>query len=201
MFERFTTEARNVVVGANAEAQQLKHPYIGTEHLLLSMLRPASGPVRDVLVASGLDRAAACDIIARTPVRGADEPDNILGEEDAAALEAIGIDLDAIKAKIEESFGPGAFEPPPPAPRTGLFRRGKPLRVGGHLPFTFRAKKVLELSLREAIALHHKTIGAEHLMLGILREGRGMATIVLRDAGVDRTDLRQRIIAGLRQAA
>jgi ATP-dependent Clp protease ATP-binding subunit ClpA len=201
MFERFTTQARGVVVDAQHEARLLNHDYIGTEHLLLGLLREDSGPSHSLLTAAGLNPDSVRARIARLLDQSPRES-TALGEDDATALEAIGIDLEAIRAKIEESFGPGALDPPPQPRPQGLFRRkGKPARIGGHLPFTARAKKVLGLSLREAIALRHNNIGPEHILLGLLREGQGLAAKVMHEAGIDLTDLRRRTVASLEQAA
>ena len=200
MFERFSTEARGVVIEAQHEAHELGHNFIGTEHLLLALLRSGSGLPYTVLTEAGLDHAAARASVVRILQQSPQEPSSAtLGEDDAAALEAIGIDLDAIRAKIEESFGPGALDPPP-ARSQGLFRRRKG-RVGGHRPFTGRAKKVLGLSLREAVASHHDRIGSEHILLGLLREGVGVASQVIRDAGIEPAKLRRRTIASFNQAA
>jgi ATP-dependent Clp protease ATP-binding subunit ClpA len=201
MFERFTTAARGVVIGAQHEARRLNHSYIGTEHLLLALLRPDSGAPYEVLTHAGLDAATARASIERLVSAGHRPDTTPLGDDDAAALQAIGIDLAAIRAKLEEAFGPGALDPPP-RPQRGLFgRQRKPLRIGGHMPLTGRAKKSLELSLREAIALQHKWIGAEHLLLGLLREGNGLASIVIRTAGIDAAELRRRTVASLDKAA
>jgi hypothetical protein len=109
--------------------------------------------------------------------------------EDAAALKAIGIDLDAVRRAIEENFGPGALRLPR---ETGRRRKGLLRRFysSGHTPFSDRAKKVLELSLREALRLKHNFIAPEHIMLGILREGDGLAAQILAAAGVDFDKLR-----------
>jgi ATP-dependent Clp protease ATP-binding subunit ClpA len=197
MFERFTTQAREVVVGARRRAGELGHDHIGTEHLLLGLLDADSGVTADLLRDAGVDadavRAETDRIITESAAPG-------LGAEDAAALEAIGIDLDAVRAKVEESFGPGALTPTPPMSRSWVFgKRGA--EPGGAPRFTPRSKKVLELSLREAIRLHHNYIGSEHILLGLLRDGDGLAAKVMVDAGVDFDDLRARTIASLNQAA
>ncbi|GAA1649832.1 hypothetical protein GCM10009679_63780 [Saccharothrix algeriensis] len=190
MFERFTDAARATVNGAQTEARQLRQHHIGTEHLLLALLRPGpdTGLAHNLLTATGLrhDQVAA-DV---TRLADATEP---LGAADAAALEAIGIDLEAVKAKLEENFGPGALTPPSPPARRGLFgrRRATPTSPG-HIPFTPRAKVVLELSLREALRLKHRHIGTEHILLGLIREGRGLAARILTDHGIDLPDLRTR---------
>ncbi len=119
-----------------------------------------------------------------------------LAEADAAALREIGIDLAAIVARIEESFGPDALREAVPAPRR---RWGRRRYSGG--PFSGRAKKVLELSLREAVRLRHHHIGTEHILLGLLREGAGLGALVLSEAGVDLDDVRRRVEAALRATA
>lgn len=189
MFERFTDAARAAVKGAQTEARELGQRHIGTEHLLLALLRPGPGTglAHDILTATGLrhDRVAAFV----TRLADATEP---LGAADAAALEAIGIDLEAVKAKLEENFGPGALTPPSPPTRRGLFRRRSTATSPGHIPFTPRAKVVLELSLREALRLKHGYIGTEHILLGLIREGQGLAARILTDHGIDLKDLRTR---------
>jgi ATP-dependent Clp protease ATP-binding subunit ClpA len=126
MFERFSGQARHVVVSAQEEARELDHNYIGTEHLLLGIL-------------------ATSDSLA------------------SASLSALGYTRDNVRAKVEELVGRGKASP------------------GGHIPFTPRAKKVLELSLREALQLKHNYIGTEHILLGLLREGEGVAAQILAD--------------------
>ena len=97
----------------------------------------------------------------------------------AKALESLGISLEAVREKVEETIGPA-----------GSSTTGSP-------PFTPRAKKVLELSLREALALKHRHIEAGHILLGLLREGEGLAMKVLYDRGVDPVDLRRDVTATL----
>jgi ATP-dependent Clp protease ATP-binding subunit ClpA len=179
MFERFTDRARQVVRGAVSASEQLGHRHVGTEHLLLGMLAGDGGVAYTVLTNAGV-RADNVRV----------EIQRFLGQ-DAEALESIGIDLEAVKAKIEETFGPGALEDLDRPRKRGWFRR----RVGG--PFTPRAKKVLELSLREALALKHRYIGTEHLLLALLREGHGLAAKILADAGLDFVELREQTIAAI----
>jgi ATP-dependent Clp protease ATP-binding subunit ClpA len=197
MFERFTAAARSVVLLARQEARELNHPCVGTEHLLLAMLDESSGGAATLLRDAGITRKRVLAGINRfvppTP--------QALDDGDAEALQAIGIDLDAVRAKVEEIFGPGALRPPGaarPAPRRGFLRRKEVSRSG---PFAARTKKVLELSLREAIALHHNFIGSEHILLGLLREGEGLAARILADAGVDFARLRAQTVAALKRAA
>jgi ATP-dependent Clp protease ATP-binding subunit ClpA len=198
MFERFTESARSVVANARAAATRLHHPYIGTEHLLLALLDEASGATSGLLADAGLTTEGVTAGIARLLGTG----QRPLGDNDAAALEAIGIDLDAVRARVEEVFGPGALEPPRAEPDTGLrgLLRRKPT-AGGHVPFTARAKKVLELSLREALARHDNYIGSEHILLGLLRDNGGLAGKILVEADVDVDALRRRVAGSLDRAA
>jgi ATP-dependent Clp protease ATP-binding subunit ClpC len=144
MFERFTDRARQTVVLAQEEARQLNHNYIGTEHLLLGLLRESEG----------------------------------VG---AKALRRLGIRLDAVRADVVELIGSGSQ----PAP-------------SGHIPFTPRSKKVLELSLREALTLGHNYIGTEHILLGLVREGEGVATQVLVKRGAELERIRATVLDMLR---
>lgn len=139
MFERFSDNARRVVVLAQEEARLLRHTHIGTEHLLLGLLHEADG------------RAAR-------------------------ALDAAGVTLDAARAQVERGTGKGLKEP------------------SGHIPFTPRAKKALELSLRESLDLGHNPLGTEHLLLGLLREGEGAGVRALVALDVDLGRLRQHAI-------
>src|ERR687888_667414 len=94
----------------------------------------------------------------------------------AKALESLGISLEAVRAQVEEIIGHGGTAP------------------SGHIPFTPRAKKVLELSLREALQLGHNYIGTEHILLGLIREGEGVAAQVLQKLGADLNRVRQTVI-------
>ena len=139
MFERFTDRARRVVVLAQEEARTMRHNYIGTEHLLLGLIREGDGLA-------------------------------------ALVLGDCGVRYDDVRAFVEREIGRGDGE------------------HGGHMPFTPRAKKVLELSLREALQLRHNYIGTEHILLGLVREGQGPAAQSLTGAGVDLVGIRQRVL-------
>jgi ATP-dependent Clp protease ATP-binding subunit ClpA len=186
MFERFTDRARTVTVDAQAAARRLGHGHIGTEHLLLGLLQ-GDGVAARVLAALGVTGAAVEREILAEVGRGP------LGVTDAEALGAIGIDLEEVRRRLEASFGPGALHWHPD-PRC---RRGR-LGPGGHIPFTPRSKKVLELSLREALALKHKYIGTEHILLGLVREGDGLAMLVLTRLGAGADAIRSRVLDALR---
>ena len=95
----------------------------------------------------------------------------------AKALEQLGVSLDGVRAQVEEIIGQGQTAPT------------------GHIPFTPRAKKVLELSLREALQLGHNYIGTEHILLGLIREGDGVATKVLENLGADLSRVRQQVVS------
>jgi ATP-dependent Clp protease ATP-binding subunit ClpC len=144
MFQRFTDRARRVVVFAQDEARGLNHSWIGTEHLLLAVIREGHG----------------------------------VG---AKALESMQISLDAARQQVESIIG-----------------RGQEPVGDGHIAFTPRAKKVLELSLREALELGHDYIGTEHILLGLIREGDGVAAQVLVNLGSDLNRARQQVIQLLR---
>ena len=166
MFERFTHEARETVVQAQAEARRLHSGRVGTEHLLLALLAQHT-PTAAVLARNGL---------AREPVTAAVQ--ELTGDLDPAALGSLGIDLGAVRERVEAAFGPGALD-----------RQPAERRRGGHVPFSPRAKKVLELSLRETLAMRQKTITDGHIALGIIREGQGLAMRVVADRGIDGTEL------------
>ena len=187
MFERFTQLARQTVVEAQVAARRLNHGWIGTEHLLLGLLADDGGIAARVLTDLGItSEAVEREILS---IVGAGPHD------DAQALAAIGIDLDEVRRRVEASFGPGALQWPP-----AVCGRGRKGRVGPHVPFTPRAKKVLELSLREAVRLKHNYIGTEHILLGLLREGEGLACEVLFKLGAGMETTRARVLDELRRA-
>jgi hypothetical protein len=232
MFERFTDTARHVVVQAQEDARRLGHNYIGCEHLLLAAAA-AGEPASAVLREQGVTPERVEAEILRTIGRGqAADP---LGGLDRQALAFIGIDLDAVRARIEAAFGPDALAPALPAPcrsrrlawgkgplaelmrrrRRRRARRNAPLPAGprdnnpflrgpaprGHIPFTPRAKKSLEFSLREAKALHDNHIGVQHLTLALLAMKDGMVPVILSALGASATSLRAAILARYRKAS
>jgi ATP-dependent Clp protease ATP-binding subunit ClpA len=196
MFERFTERARNVVVHAQGEARDLGHGYIGTEHLLLGLLREPSGVARRALDRLGIERDAVRSDVVRLVGEG---PPIRLEEQDAEALRSIGIDLEEVRRRLEEAFGTGALERWDRV-RRGWRRRGRCETVAGHvpfaghIPFTPRAKKVLELSLREARQLGHGYIGTEHILLGLVREREGLAARILAQRGASEQRVRMVVI-------
>ena len=163
MLQRFSYECRRVVDRAQEQARQLGHPFLGTEHVLLAMLDEADAYPVAALRSSGAD----ADDIRRCILS------LIGGRLDAAALTSLGIDLQSVREVAEKHFGVGALE---------TTRRPTPIK--GHLPPTRRVKTVLELSARSARRLGQQTIRAEHLMLGILDDGGGVAIRALKDAHV-----------------
>jgi ATP-dependent Clp protease ATP-binding subunit ClpC len=140
MFNRFTERARKVIVYAKEESRRFNHDYIGTEHLLLGLIREGEGVA-------------------------------------ASVLQKLGLDLESIRIEIEKLVQPG--------PQT---------QVVGDIPFTPRSKKALELAAEEARALGHNYIGTEHLLLGLVKEGEGMAYRVLLNLGLDLGKLRNEVM-------
>lgn len=128
-FEKFTERARKVLTLSQEEAQRFNHNYIGTEHILLGLVREGDGVAAKVLV-------------------------------------SLGLELDRVRQAVESSMGKGE--------RT----------VSGEVGLTPRAKRVIELAVDEARRLHHNYIGTEHLLLGLLREGEGIAASALEGLGV-----------------
>jgi ATP-dependent Clp protease ATP-binding subunit ClpC len=137
MFALFTDRARRVVVQAQEEARDLRHSFVGTEHILLGLLHE--------------------------------------GGVAPKALESLGISLQAVRQRVEEVIGRDGLPP------------------SGHIPFTPGAKKVLELALAESRALGHQYVGTEHILLGLIREGEGVAADVLAGLGVDLTSARDQV--------
>lgn len=168
MFERFSKAARASVVQAQDEARVLGSGQIGSVHLLLGVLADAHSLASRVMSTYEIDHARV-----RSEVES-------LGQSDAAALDAIGIDLDAIRRRAEESFGRGALDRTLPE-STGRFGRR---RRTSHLPFDPSARKSLELALREAVAMKHNYIGTEHVLLGLVRDEKAQSMRVLRRLGL-----------------
>jgi ATP-dependent Clp protease ATP-binding subunit ClpA len=172
MFERFTDDARQAIVAAQQEAGALRHGWIGTEHVLLGVL-VTGGDGAELLAGFGVDAQGVRDDVVRLIGRGDDDID-------PDALATLGIDLDAVRERVEKAFGPGALS--------------RPGGCGGaRTPFTARAKKAIELAFRDATALGARDIRAEHLVLGLLREGDGVAAQVLATRGVTLDAARARV--------
>jgi ATP-dependent Clp protease ATP-binding subunit ClpC len=142
VFERFTDRARQVVVLAQEEARAFKHDYIGTEHLLLGLLRVEDGVA-------------------------------------ARVLGTLGVTAEAVRSQLARIVGPGTEA------------------THGQIPFTPRAKKVLELSLREALSIGHNYIGTEHILLGLARENDGVAAQIMLELGAGTERVREEVFAVL----
>lgn len=185
MFERFTVQARMAVVVGQEEARLLEHDRIGPEHLLIALLGPTGTDVDTLIAATGLTQAEARTIVGQRHRSGE------LGELDAEALRAIGIDLDAVRESLDAAFGPEAWT-----------RAAKPQRRRrtGHIPFSREAKKAIEGSLREAAARKDNYIGYEHLMLGVLRAPSDTVRAVV-EPHLPVDELRRRLLARLDNAA
>jgi len=193
MFERFTDRARTLVRVAADEARRREHPAVGPEHLLVALLADEDSLAVRVLRDAGADLAELRDrsVAAMSVAAGPTVP---LGTADAAALREIGIDLDAVRVAVERVFGSGALQPPAP-PRRSWWRR----QPGG--TFNRQARKILELSLREALRLKHRHIGTEHILLAIVRSGPSAAAEAIVAAGVETTTLERFVLNALRPAA
>jgi ATP-dependent Clp protease ATP-binding subunit ClpA len=194
MFERFTDKARNVVFLAKGKATERGDDQIRPVHMLYG-LAAADGVAARVLAALGVDAAAVDRELGRAA--GALGPGAAAASDDAEALAAIGIDLDEIKRRVEDSFGPGALERVPLTPRG-------PLNWTGRLPLADGSKLALALALKEARALHHTYIGTEHVLLGLLRVAErqphaDFAAVTLRDLGLDPARVRTLVLDELRQ--
>jgi ATP-dependent Clp protease ATP-binding subunit ClpA len=192
MFERFTDKARNAVIVAKTKATERGDDEIRPIHMLYG-LASADGVAARVLAGLGVDAADVERELAKTlPAGHAPRSDEASG--DAEALAAIGIDLDEIRRKIEENFGPGALE------RVPLTRKGPLNWTGGRLPLNDQAKLSLALALKEARTLRHNYIGSEHLLLGLLRVAernpRGeFAAATLPGLGLDPATVRDGVLA------
>ncbi len=140
MFNRFTERARKVILLAKEEAKRFNHDYIGTEHILLGLIKEGEG------VAS-------------------------------AVLQNLGLSPEKIRLEIEK-----------------LVKTGPSTVVSGDIPFTPKAKKVIELAMEEARNLGHNYIGTEHLLLGLIREGEGVASQVLVNMDMDLNKVRRAVM-------
>jgi ATP-dependent Clp protease ATP-binding subunit ClpC len=140
MFNKFTERARKVILLAKEEAKRFNHDYIGTEHILLGLIREGEGVA-------------------------------------AAVLQKLGLSPEKIRLEVEK-----------------LVQSGPTTMVSGDIPFTPKAKKVIELAMEEARSLGHNYIGTEHLLLGLIREGEGVASQVLMNLGLDLNRVRNEVI-------
>src|SRR6516225_1658067 len=139
----FTPRAQQVLALARKEADRFNHNFVGTEHLLLGLIKLGQGVAVNV-------------------------------------LQKLGLDLDTVRMEVEKQVGTGPDQ-----------------KMIGNIPYTPRVKKVLSLAGREAKALNHTYVGTEHILLGLLREGDGIAAQVLRNLDVDIEEARQRVLKEL----
>ena len=139
----FTPRAQQVLALARKEADRFNHNFVGTEHLLLGLIKLGQGVAVNV-------------------------------------LQKMGLDLETVRLEVEKQVGTGPDQ-----------------RVVGNIPYTPRVKKVLALAAKEARALNHTYVGTEHILLGLLREGDGVAPRVLRSLGVDIEKTRLEILKEL----
>ena len=139
MMNNFTPRAQQVLALASKEAERFNHNYVGTEHLLLGLIKLGEGVAVNV-------------------------------------LQKMGLDLEIVRKEVEKHVGP--------RPDTKMI---------GNIPYTPRVKKVLALAGKEAQALHHSYVGTEHILLGLLREGDGIAARVLKSLEVDPTNAKRNL--------
>ena len=187
MFDGSPTGPARSCGDARDEARSEGQRPIGTEHLLLALLADGDSLAARVLAEAGLRADDLRARVRRHTERGR-RPRRRRRRRPARDRHRPGRHRDP----IEESFGPDALREAAPAPRR---RWGRRRYAGG--TFSPRAKKVLELALREALRLRHRHIGTEHILLGVLREGQGLGALVLTEAGADLDDLRSRVEAAL----
>ncbi|MCX6348816.1 MAG: hypothetical protein NTV79_04855, partial [Candidatus Aureabacteria bacterium] len=143
MFDQFTPRARQVIILARKEADRFNHDYIGTEHLLLGLVRLGQGVAVDV-------------------------------------LREMGVDFEALRLEVERAVGTG--------PET---------KIVGEVPLTPKARRAIELAVQEAKKLQHSYIGTEHILLGLLQEGEGVAAQVLKNLGAGLEETRGRVLEKL----
>ncbi len=177
MFKRFTAAARQAVILAQDEARRRRHRSIGPDHLLLGLLDEPDGGAAALLADLGVSGAELDAATRRMRPTGRS---GVLSDGDALA--SIGIDLDEVRWRVEEAFGPGALD------RTRAGRRRR------HIPFEPAAKRALELSLREALHLRHNYIGTEHLVLGLLAGADPVTAELLRERGVTLEQARAAVV-------
>jgi ATP-dependent Clp protease ATP-binding subunit ClpC len=176
VFDLFTSLAKRAIVVSQDEAMALGHDFIGTEHLLLGMAgvpeSTAGGVLRDQGVTPVAARAEAVRLLAAMGISGT------AWQDAADALATIGIDVEEVRRRADESFGPGRFLYPRP-------------------PYTARAKTVLEQSVSESRALGHDNVGTEHVLLAMITEGNGVGMRILTSLQVDPAGLRSTLLARL----
>lgn len=175
MFERFTVAARDAVQGAVEVAGEVRAPQVDTGHLLVALARDP-GPVGDALRAAGVPAERLLPDLAAPGAAAGFDP---------AALSALGIDYDEVRRAVDEEFGAGALDR---ALEGGRSRRRR------HVPFAPEGKKALERSLREALALRDRHIGAEHVLLGVLADPAFLAVRLLARHDVDLPALRRSVL-------
>src|SRR3954465_12041328 len=139
----FTPRAQQVLALARKEADRFNHNFVGTEHLLLGLIKLGQGVAVNV-------------------------------------LQKLGLDLETVRMEVEKQVGTGPDQ-----------------KMIGNIPYTPRVKKVLALAAKEAMALNHTYVGTEHILLGLLREGDGVAALVLKNLGVDTEVTRQHVLSEL----
>jgi ATP-dependent Clp protease ATP-binding subunit ClpA len=178
MLERFTKRARSAVEAATAHARESTATETRPEHLLAALLDDEASLAVRVLADVGAPLSRLREELARHSSRYVDG----LDEDDARALRVIGIDLDEVVRRIDRNLSAGRRGAGPRRPR-----------------FSRSSKKVLELALREALALRHNHIGTEHLLLGLARVEDRVVADTLRGVGIEPSRLRPAVVDALRR--
>lgn len=186
MFERFTPEAKDLVIEAQAQRAGLADERVGTEHLLLALLVDR-GPAGQAFRRLGLDADEVGDSI-----RGEPAGDRPASDSDDELLGGLGIDVEAIRESLDEAFGPGALDRARgrrsrESVRTSWRRRAEDARRGSG--WDSDAKYTLECALREALRLKTRHIGPEHIGLGLLADRQSPAYRFLVDREIDPVEL------------
>jgi ATP-dependent Clp protease ATP-binding subunit ClpA len=173
MFEKFTQDARAVVIDAQKYARETRSPKIVPMHLLVGLATTPGGVAAELLAEFGLGQQELADEIRRVNRRGG------ISDSDAEALGEFGIDIERIVAQVEQVHGKGALS------GRGELRRG-------HIPFSREAKKTLELALRQALGMDDRHIGEEHLLLALVVQA-GPAAELLATRDIDYTAVRHAV--------
>jgi ATP-dependent Clp protease ATP-binding subunit ClpA len=180
MFERFTARARAIVVRAQQDAREGRATHIAPQHLLSALLQDPDSLAVKVLHDLGASPDRMLQVLGRRRQGAAG-----LDASEVEALRSIGIDAEEVVRRIEAELG------------TPLADNGR--GTAGHIPFAKGAKKVLELALREAIALGHKEIGTEHVLLGLVRDATGPVADAFADARITLPGARAAVVQALKK--
>lgn len=177
--------ARSVIVAGAEQAHALGDSEVRPEHLLLGVLTDAGGIGARILTGLGLRRDAVVAEVAP------------LGNAESEDLRSVGVDLQAVRAQVDATFGPGTLNQPRRPRRVGPLQTRL---LGEHPPFAESTKKALEEAVRQSRLLRNQ-MGPEHILLGLLREDHDPVPRTLRRLGLDPAAVRAQLLEDLQQAA